>query len=62
MLMILQEVIKMAENDELKEIKAKKSNESLKTRFKFISEIILMIVVGFLVLYPLIAFGSNFLL
>ncbi|QEE17424.1 hypothetical protein DSAG12_03261 [Promethearchaeum syntrophicum] len=52
----------MAENDELKEIKAKKSNESLKTRFKFISEIILMIVVGFLVLYPLIAFGSNFLL
>ena len=52
----------MAENIEKNEEKEKNSKEILITRIKFISEIILMITVGFLVLYPLIAFVSNFLL
>lgn len=49
----------MAENEENIE---KKSNEIMKTRIKFISEIFLMITVGFLVIFPLVVFVSNFLL
>ncbi|MHA1473741.1 MAG: hypothetical protein ACTSPA_11255 [Promethearchaeota archaeon] len=49
----------MTENEENIE---KKSNENIKTRIKFISEIILMITVGFLVIFPLVVFVSNFLL
>lgn len=52
----------MAENKENIESKEKKSNKITKTRIKFISEIILMITVGFLVIFPLVVFVSNFLL
>ncbi len=52
----------MAENEENIESKEKKSKEKLKKRLKFISEIILMITVGFLVIFPLVVFVSNFLL
>jgi len=54
-----EENIEKKENIESKE---KKSNEIMKTRIKFISEIILMITVGFLVIFPLVVFVSNFLL
>ncbi len=59
------EGLKMAENEEKKEnveSKEKKSNEILKTRIKFIFEIILMATLGFLVIFPLVVFVSNFLL
>ncbi len=59
------EELKMAENIKKKEnieSNEKKLNEMLKTRIKFISEIILMTTVGFLVIFPLVVFVSNFLL
>ncbi|MHA1718744.1 MAG: hypothetical protein ACTSWX_10735 [Promethearchaeota archaeon] len=35
---------------------------TLKSKVKFAAEVVLMIIIGFLTFYPLIIFGSNFLL
>jgi len=38
------------------------NKKTLKSKVKFAAEVVLMIIIGFLTFYPLIIFGSNFLL